>query len=68
MIADFSPCTKIDLETGVRNTLVQWQEPLRHSLVERVCNFLERYPMTQAIGEDVMVRASIEATAVRRAE
>jgi hypothetical protein len=66
MIANFNERTEAAIsETGMRNALAQRQEVHRGSLVERVCSFLEQYPLSLADGAGAP-SLSIGATALFR--
>jgi hypothetical protein len=66
MIANLNK--RIDVATSHvgRNFQAQCPDALRGTLVERVCRFLERYPLSPADGEDIVASASSGAIALRR--
>jgi hypothetical protein len=53
MIADFNKhiCVAVS-EVGTWNVRAQYHEASRSSFVERICSFLERYPLSAADDED----------------
>jgi hypothetical protein len=54
MIADFNQCTGAAAsEAGMWNVRAQYHEASRGSFVERVCSFLEQYPLSHAGDEDI---------------
>jgi hypothetical protein len=54
VIADFNQRTDVAAsEAGMWNVRAQYHEAPRGSLVERVFSFLEKYPFSDATGEDV---------------
>ena len=66
MIANLNK--RIDVATSYAGRSFQAQCPdaLRGTLVERVCRFLERYPLSPTDGEDVVPSASTGAIMLRR--
>jgi hypothetical protein len=53
MIADFDQRTDAAVsEAGMWNVRAQYHEASRSSFVERICSFLERYPLSAADDED----------------
>ena len=53
MIVNFNERTGVGTsEIGTWKGLARCQEVSRGSLVERVCNFLEQYPLSRADDED----------------
>jgi hypothetical protein len=59
---------RIDVATSYagRNFQAQCPDALLSTLVERVCRFLERYPLSPTDGDDVAPSAANGAIALRR--
>jgi hypothetical protein len=66
MIAKFNERIDVTTSHAGRNFQAQCSDALRGTLVERVCRFLERYPLSPTDGEDVVPSAAIGAIALRR--
>ena len=61
MIANFGEHIAVPTaKTGLWTVRTQYYEVPRGTLVERVCNFLERYPLPPAGGRDISLSASGE--------
>ena len=66
MIAKLNQRIDVATSHAGRNFQAQCHDALLGTLVERVCRFLERYPLSPTGGEDVAPSAAIGAIALRR--
>jgi hypothetical protein len=66
MIAKFNKRIDVATSHAGRDFQAQCPDALRGTLVERVCRFLERYPLSPTDGEDVVPSTAIGAIALRR--
>jgi hypothetical protein len=66
MIAKLNQRIDVATSHAGRNFQAQCPDALLGTLVERVCRFLERYPLSPTGGEDVAPSAAIGTIALRR--
>jgi hypothetical protein len=66
MIANVNERIDVATSHAGRNFQAQCPDALSGTLVERVCRFLERYPLSPTDGKDIVPSVSIGTIALRR--
>lgn len=66
MIAKLNQRIDVATSHAGRNFQAQCPDALLGTLVERVCRFLERYPLSPTGGEDIAPSVAVGETALRR--